>query len=189
MEPDRAEGRGLKAMRAAAGAGEGTGATGTTGQGHPELAVFVGLQATGKSTFYRQRLAEGHVLVSKDLFPRGARNKQARQMRLVEEALGAGRSVAVDNTNPSPEEWGPLVAAAHAHGARVVAYWFAPDIGGSLRRNATRTARERVPDVGVHATLKRLRRPSRADGFDAVFDVRFDGRGGFDVRATPAPVG
>jgi hypothetical protein len=34
----------------------------------------------------------------------------------------------------------------------------------------------------VFATLKRLRRPSPADGFDAVREVRFDGRGGFDVR-------
>ncbi|GGL86695.1 hypothetical protein GCM10010129_33100 [Streptomyces fumigatiscleroticus] len=103
-------------------------------------------------------------------------------MRLVRQALADGRSVAVDNTNPSPEEWRPLVAAGHAHGARVVACWFPPDLAGSLRRNAARTGRDRVPDVGVHATLKRLRRPSPADGFDAVYDVRFDGRGGFDVR-------
>ncbi|WP_309141841.1 ATP-binding protein [Streptomyces griseicoloratus] len=154
-----------------------------------EVAVMVGLQATGKSTFYRQRLQDGHILVSKDLFPRGARNKQARQMRLIEEALSAGRSVAVDNTNPSAEEWAPLVAAGHAHGARVVAYWFPPDLAGSLRRNAVRTGHRRVPVVGIRATLKRLRRPSRADGFDAVYDVRFDGHGGFDVRAAPAAAG
>ncbi|MEU7083378.1 hypothetical protein [Streptomyces achromogenes] len=52
---------------------------------------------------------------------------------------------------------------------------------GSLRRNAAREGRARVPDVGVLATLERLRRPSVADGFDAVYEVRFDGRGGFDV--------
>jgi predicted kinase len=149
-----------------------------------DLAVLVGLQASGKSTFYRRRLHAGHVLVSKDLFPRGARHKQARQMRLVTEALAAGRSVAVDNTNPSPDEWGPLVEAGHAHGATVTAYWFPPDPAGSLRRNALRTGRDRVPDVGVHDTLRRLRRPSPADGFDAVFTVRFDGRGGFEVHET-----
>ncbi|MFI6038528.1 AAA family ATPase [Streptomyces sp. NPDC051315] len=147
-----------------------------------ELAVLVGLQASGKSTFYEQCLRDGHLLVSKDLFPRSARHKQARQMRLVEEALAAGRSVAVDNTNPSREEWDPLVAAARAHGAAVAAYWFPPDLADSLRRNAARTGRARVPDVGVHATLRRLRRPARSDGFDAVYDVRFDGRGGFEVR-------
>jgi predicted kinase len=147
-----------------------------------EVAVLVGLQASGKSAFYRQRLSADHELVSKDLFPRGARRKQDRQMRLVAEALEAGRSVAVDNTNPSPEEWAPLIEAGHAHGAKVTAYWFPPDLAGSLARNAAREGRDRVPDTGIHATVRRLRRPSRADGFDAVREVRFDDRGGFEVR-------
>ncbi|MFE9899461.1 ATP-binding protein [Streptomyces achromogenes] len=147
-----------------------------------DLAVLVGLQASGKSTFYARCLSDRYELVGKDLFPRGARNKQARQMRLVAEHLAAGRPVAVDNTNPSPQEWAPLVAAARALGATVTAYWFPPDVPGSLRRNAAREGRARVPDVGVLATLERLRRPSVADGFDAVYEVRFDGRGGFDVR-------
>ncbi|MGW1805408.1 AAA family ATPase [Streptomyces sp. NPDC002078] len=147
-----------------------------------DVAVLVGLQASGKSTFYARCLSGRYALVSKDLFPRGAKNKQRRQMRLVEEHLAAGRPVAVDNTNPSPQEWGPLVEMAHRHGATVTAYWFPPDVAGSLRRNAARAGRERVPDVGVLATLKRLREPSPADGFDEVREVRFDGRGGFDVR-------
>ncbi|MEV6738288.1 ATP-binding protein [Streptomyces sp. NPDC051104] len=147
-----------------------------------DMAVLVGLQASGKSTFYTQHLSGRYALVSKDLFPRRARNKQQRQMRRVQEALAAGRPVAVDNTNPSPQEWGPLVEAGHAHGATVTAYWFPPDLTGSLRRNAAREDRARVPDVGVFATLKRLRRPSPADGFDAVREVRFDGRGGFEIR-------
>ncbi|WP_249400092.1 AAA family ATPase [Streptomyces argyrophylli] len=148
----------------------------------PDVAVLVGLQAAGKSTFYAQCLAGRYALVGKDLFARGARNRQGRQMRLVAEHLAAGRAVAVDNTNPSPREWGPLVEAAHAHGATVTAYWFPPDVTGSLRRNAAREGRDRVPDVGVLATAKRLRRPSPRDGFDAVREVRFDGRGGFRVR-------
>ncbi|MFD7996306.1 AAA family ATPase [Streptomyces mexicanus] len=147
-----------------------------------ELAVLVGLQASGKSTFYRRHLADRFELVSKDLFPRGARAKQARQMRLVGQTLAAGRSVAVDNTNPSPDEWRPLVAEGHAHGAAVLAYWFPPDLPGSLCRNATRPGRGRVPDVGIHATLRRLRRPEPTDGFDAVYRVRFDGAGGFRVE-------
>ncbi|MFI0087922.1 AAA family ATPase [Streptomyces bobili] len=136
-----------------------------------DVAVLVGLQASGKSTFYAQRLFGRYALVSKDLFPRGAKNKQRRQMSLVEDHLTAGRSVAVDNTNPSPQEWGPLVEAAHARGATVTAYWFPPDVAGSLRRNAAREGRARVPDIGVLATLKRLREPSPADGFDAVREV------------------
>jgi predicted kinase len=149
--------------------------------GGPEMAVLVGLQASGKTTF-RARCLARHRPVSKDLFPRAARGKQRRQMREVEEALEAGLPVAVDNTNPTPEEWAPLVRAGHAHGATVTAYWFPPDLPGSLRRNAAREGAARVPEVGLRATFRRLRRPTTADGFDAVVEVRFDGHGGFDVR-------
>ncbi|MFE9773311.1 AAA family ATPase [Streptomyces sp. NPDC005931] len=157
-----------------------------------DLAVFVGLQASGKSTFYERCLAGRYELVSKDLFPRGARTKQRRQLGLVAQHLAAGRSVAVDNTNPSPAEWAPLVELARAHGATVTAYWFPPDVDGSLRRNAARGGRERVPTVGVLATLGRLRAPTPTDGFDTVREVRWDGRGGFEVREGPGiaePIG
>jgi len=39
-----------------------------------------------------------------------------------------------------------------------------------------------VPDVGLYANIKILRRPTLADGFDELHTVRFDGDGGFDVR-------
>ncbi|MDH6223463.1 ATP-binding protein [Streptomyces sp. MJP52] len=159
----------------------------SSGEARPDVAVLVGLQASGKSTFYVRCLAHRYALVSKDLFPRRARGKQSRQMRQVAEALEAGLPVAVDNTNPGPQEWGPLIEAGHAHGATVTAYWFPPDLAGSLRRNAARADVARVPDVGVRATFRKLRRPTTADGFDAVLEVRLDGRGGFDVR--PAPTG
>jgi len=151
-----------------------------------EVAVLVGLQASGKTTFYRQRLAATHVHVSKDNWP-NARRRQRRQLRIIAETLGQGRDVAVDNTNPSPEEWGPLIVTAKEHGARVVAYWFPPDLAASLERNASRPGRARVPEVGIHATVRRLRRPRPSDGFDAVRTVVFDGRGGFAVRDEDDP--
>lgn len=146
-----------------------------------EIAILIGLQASGKTSFYRDVLAVTHVQVSKDAFP-NARRRQARQLRLVGEALDAGHDVAVDNTNPSAEEWGPLIAVGRERGARIVGYWFPPDLPGSVARNAARDDKTRVPDVGLYATVKRLRRPRLADGFDELATVRFDGRGGFDVQ-------
>jgi predicted kinase len=143
--------------------------------------VLVGLQASRKTTFCQQVLGDRYVQVSKDHWP-NAKNRQRRQMRLVAETLDAGRDVVVDNTNPSPDEWRPLIEAARQAGARVVAYWFPPDFEGPMRRNAARSARARVPAVGLKATIARLRAPATADGFDEVLTVRFDGNGGFDVR-------
>lgn len=81
-----------------------------------EVAVLVGLQASGETTFCREVLAGDHVMVSKDAFPNAA-SPQRRQMRLIGQALADGRSVAVDNTNPSSAEWQPLIEIAHACGA------------------------------------------------------------------------
>jgi predicted kinase len=147
----------------------------------PVVSVLVGLQAAGKSTFVRTVLSSDAVVVSKDNFPK-ARRRQARQMRLIGLALTAGHDVVVDNTNPSPDEWTPIIAAARAHRARVVAYFFAPDVEGSYARNAAREGAARVPDVGFYATLAKIRRPTLADGFDEVFTVRLDNAGGFDVH-------
>jgi predicted kinase len=146
-----------------------------------EVAIMIGLQASGKTTFCRQVLAADHAVVSKDAFP-NARNRQRRQMRLISDALAEGRSVAVDNTNPSPQEWQPLIHAALEHGAQAVGYWFPPDLTATQERNAVREGRHRVPDVGLYTTLKRLRPPSLADGFDRLYLVSFDGAGGFDIR-------
>lgn len=145
------------------------------------VAVLVGLQASGKTTFCREVLGAGYVQVSKDHFP-NARNRQRRLLRLLREALAAGRNVVVDNTNPSAAEWQPLIETARQGGAQVVAYWFPPDLAGSMQRNAGRTGRARVPEVGIMATMARLRQPATADGFDAILAVRFDGTGGFEVR-------
>jgi predicted kinase len=149
-----------------------------------DLVIMIGLQASGKSTFCRQTLSATHVVVSKDTFP-NARRPQRRQLRLIDEALGGGHDVVVDNTNPSADEWRPLIEAASRHGARVVGYWFPPDIAVSLARNAAREGRARVPDVGIYATLKRLRRPRPADGFDVLYTVWSEAAGAFRVEPFP----
>jgi predicted kinase len=68
-----------------------------------ELVVFIGLQGAGKTTCYRCCFARTHEHISKDAWP-NARHRQRRQLRLIDQALGAGGSVVVDNTNPAPED-------------------------------------------------------------------------------------
>lgn len=157
-----------------------TSATATTGAPAMDMIVLIGLQAAGKSTFYRQRFAATHVLVSKDLL-RSARDPGRRQTALIAAALAAGRPVVVDNTNPSPAERVPLVQLGHAHGAVVTGYYFEPDVRESLQRNRLRQGRARVPDVAIFATAKKLVRPSPAEGFDRLLHVRSGSGMGFEV--------
>lgn len=136
-----------------------------------ELVILTGLQAAGKTTFYCERFAATHVRVSKDAWP-NARKREARQRRLVEEHLRAGRSVVVDNTNPTPAERLPLIAIGRAAGARVASYAFVVSVDEVLPRNARRQGRARVANVGIFTVAKRLVPPSANEGFDARFAVR-----------------
>ncbi len=145
-----------------------------------ELVILVGLQATGKTAFYRERFAATHALVSKDRFP-NARRPQVRQMRLLDEALQAGRSVVVDNTNATRESRAPLIAAARARSATVVGYYFESKVQESLERNRGREGKSRVPDVAIYSTIKALERPALNEGFDCLFHVRLAGEGRFEV--------
>lgn len=148
-----------------------------------EFVVLVGLQAAGKSTFCRERLADTHTLVSKDLL-RNARNRHARQMALIEGALRRGESVVVDNTNPRMEDRSPLIAMGRVLGARIVGYYFEASLTDCLRRNASRQGRARVPDVAIYATARKLEHPREAEGFDAIFTVRLI-EAGFQIEPEP----
>ena len=130
-----------------------------------ECVILVGLPASGKSTFYRERFAATHDLVSKDAM-RHNRQPQHRQEQLIDASLAAGRSVVVDNTNPSVSDRASIVTAARRRGAQVAGYFFPTDARDALRRNRAREGRARVPDVAIFATRKRLEAPSYDEGFD-----------------------
>ena len=132
-----------------------------------ELIIFVGLQAAGKSTYYHGNLAATHVHVSKDLM-KNTRHRDARQERLIDEALAAGRSVVVDNTNPTRAVREPLIAQGRRHGARVIAYYFETTVRDAVARNRRREGKARVPDSAIFTTSKRMDPPSQSEGFDEV---------------------
>jgi predicted kinase len=136
-----------------------------------ELAVLIGLPASGKSTYYRLHLAETHRQVSKDLL-RNNRRPARRQRQLIDEALSAGESVAVDNTNVTAESRRELIEQGREHGARVVGYYFASTVSKSLARNNLRQGRARVPDIAIHSAFRQLERPSLDEGFSDLWLVK-----------------
>jgi predicted kinase len=148
-----------------------------------ELVIFVGLQASGKSTFFGERFAATHEHVSKDLFPNN-RNRNRRQERLIRAALEAGSPVVVDNTNPTPEARQSLIELGREHGAKVVGYYFESSARESVGRNRLRAGKAKVPDVAIYATAKKLVPLSYSEGFDELFSVILTGSS-FEVRPEP----
>jgi predicted kinase len=146
-----------------------------------ELILLIGLQAAGKTTFYRQRLADGYTHISMDLL-RNSPHPARRQAQLIEQALQAGQPVVVDNTSPTVEVRASLIALGRQYRYRIIGYYFPPDVAASLKRNAGREGKAKVPPVAVYATRKKLQPPSYAEGFDQLYSVSIAEDGAFRVE-------
>lgn len=134
-----------------------------------ELVVFVGLQASGKTSFYEEKFADTHVHVSKDSFPK-VRNRDGTQHRLMQEAFIAGKSVVLDNTNPTRDDRAVALAIAHGYGAKARAYYFESVVAQSMKRNANRFGKAQVPLAAILSTSFKLTMPSYEEGF---LDIKY----------------
>lgn len=157
-------------------------ATGPIGSDALGLVIMMGLQASGKSSFVRAHLATSHEVAIKDVWP-NARNQQRRQLALVNDHLGNGRPVVVDNTNPSVADRAPLIKLGREHGAAISGYWLESNVQACVVRNAARRRRERVPDIGLYATVGQLTSPNSDEGFNELFFVRLTDGGAFMADA------
>ncbi|MCL1468720.1 AAA family ATPase [Argonema galeatum] len=146
-----------------------------------QLVIFVGLQASGKSTFFRTYFATTHQLVSKDMM-RNNKNRARRQTQLIEAALQAGGSVVVDNTNPTVEDRASLIQLGKMYCAEIIGYYFKSQVKQCCDRNQQRSGKARVPDVAIYVTIKKLVRPQIAEGFDKLFYVQMTDDSNFEVR-------
>lgn len=131
--------------------------------------IFIGLQASGKSTFYRQRLAKDYVHINLDTLH--TRNKEKI---LLEDCLEKGISFAVDNTNPTIEDRARYILRAKACGYRVDGYFFQSVIADCVKRNAARQGKAHVPDKAIVSTSNRLKLPSYAEGFDKLYFIKLE---------------
>ena len=148
-----------------------------------ELILFSGLQASGKTTFYQKFFSKTHLHLSKDLWPH-AKKPQSRLIRLVEQALQEKRSVVVDNTNPTPSDRESLIAIGKKYDAYIIGYFFISTVAESQIRNQQRTGKQKVPDVALFSTIKKLILPQYQEGFHEIFHVSLY-QGDFQINLLP----
>ena len=142
-----------------------------------EAVIFIGIQGTGKSSFYQERFFHTHVRLNLDML------KTKHRLRLLFDAcLEARQPFVLDNTNVLRDVRAEFIAQSKAAGFRVVGYYFRSAIDSALARNSERVGSARVPDRGVLGTYKQLEIPELAEGFDALYYVRIDPEGEFHVE-------
>jgi len=142
-----------------------------------DVIIFCGIQATGKSSFYKQYFFDSHVHISMDLLK--TRNRENRFIQL---CLETEQSFVVDNTNPTIESRTKYISLIKAsRNCEITCYYFQSRIEDSLLRNGQRKGKSRIPDVGIKATYNNMVLPSYEEGFDKIFYVEIkDGK--FEIK-------
>ncbi len=143
----------------------------------PQAVIFIGLQATGKSTFYKDRFFKTHLHISLD----GLRTRH-REKVFLDACLQNAQNFVIDNTNPTLEDRQRYIVPAKKAGFEVIGYYFESKISYSFLRNQGRHGKERIPEVGIRRTYRRLQIPSLKEGFDRLYYVRIDQQGQFIVQ-------
>jgi predicted kinase len=142
-----------------------------------ELVIFIGIQASGKSSFYRERFFDSHVRINLDML-----RTRHRERILFEACLEAKQSMVIDNTNPTADQRARYILAARAAGFHVSGYYFQSRIEECRQRNLQRSGKQAVPVQGLLGTLRKLELPTLEEGFHDLHYVKIGRDGAFVVK-------
>ena len=145
-----------------------------------EAIILVGVQGSGKTTFYRERFFDTHVRISLDML-----RTRHREQLLLAACLAAKQPFVIDNTNPLPADRARYIGLAREAGFRVVAYFLESTLHEAIQRNNKRAGKQKIPVPVVAGTFRKLQPPTLEEGFDAVYRVTISPEGAFVVRGDP----
>lgn len=142
-----------------------------------EMILFIGIQATGKSSFYRHRFFRTHVRLNLDML-----KTRHREALLLKACLESKTPFVVENTNVTRKERARYIEPARNAGFRIIGYFFESRAADAVQRNRDRPEVDRVPAVAIYTASKHLELPSLSEGFDQLFFVRLNGSDNFEVQ-------
>lgn len=125
-----------------------------------ELVIFVGMAGSGKSRYYSEFLSD-HTLISQDLL-----KTKPRVLKEFEKALLTGKSIVIDNTNPSQEGREVFYHLAQKKEYKIKVLYFLHNGTGF---NALRE--KKVPTIAYHVYFKNLTPPTQENTPGEVFKV------------------
>ncbi|MFB0495243.1 putative kinase [Mucilaginibacter sp. OAE612] len=131
-----------------------------------EAIIFCGIQATGKTTFFKESFFNTHMRISLDQL-----NTRNKELRFIETCFQTSHPFVIDNTNSSLEERAKYITIAKANNFKVIGYYFQSKITDAIKRNNQRVGKENIPEIGIRGTFKRLVLPQIAEGFDELYYV------------------
>ena len=138
--------------------------------GTKTLVIMMGIQGSGKSTFYHRFLASEYGHINLDTL-----KTRYRESTAFSEAIANGENIAVDNTNPTKADRARYISAAKAAGYKIIGYFMESKLKVCMERNEKRDGKAKVPSKAIAATSNKLQMPSYDEGFDKLYFVSNDG--------------
>ena len=131
-----------------------------------EAILFIGIQASGKTTLYKDRFLKTHIRLSLDQL-----RTRSREAKFLDVCINTKQSFVVDNTNPGQADRARYIIPAKEKGFRIIGYYFNTRIDEALLRNCQRPGKEYKPERAVIATSDKIRIPTVEEGFDELYRV------------------
>ena len=119
------------------------------------MIIIIGIQGSGKSTFYHKYLSDSYVRVNLDTL-----KTRHQENLLISECIRNGKSFAVDNTNPTRADRQRYIPLAQYAGYKIVGYFMESKLQACIERNNRRTGAEKLPAAAIAATSNKLQMPS-----------------------------
>lgn len=140
---------------------------------HLEVVIFVGYPASGKSSFAKQQFANnGYQIVNQDQL----RSKE-KCYKVCGEALAAGKSCVIDNTNPQVDTRKRYIEIAKSYKAKCRCFYFDIDINHVFHNNRFRelsgSEHAVVSPMIIYSFRKKLEEPKLNEGFDRILRINF----------------
>ncbi|MBI3895809.1 MAG: ATP-binding protein [Acidobacteria bacterium] len=150
---------------------------------HKQVILAVGLPGSGKSTYFAQRGIQPlcsdtlRLWLLDDETDQSAQDKVFSTLRfLLRLRLEVGRPRNyVDATNLTPKERRPYLRLAARYGYQVQAIYFDIPIEVCQRRNRQR--HRKVPEEAMEKMARKLKPPTRKEGFSKITVIRLKRRG------------
>ena len=134
-----------------------------------EAIIFIGLQGSGKTTYFEKHFAATHSHISRDV-----QRTADLESALLRDCLASGRSFVVDNTNTTRAVRAPYIRQAKAAGFQVRSYFFDTAVRTAIGRNNHRKDKKPIPVPAILRAAKMLQPPTRDEGFDEIQIVKIE---------------
>ena len=137
-----------------------------------EIILFVGFPGVGKTTFYNNYLKKfKYFHINQDEL-----NTLTKCINLTKTELNLGKSVVIDNTNPSIETRQKYIKIAKNNKVSIRCIYF--DIDEKLAKHLNKYRmleynKQLVPDISYNVYKKKFTMPSIEEGFDEVIIYNF----------------